>query len=214
MDLSPALAINLKDSTSDILAGKLWRITEKIDGVRRLFYKDKNGKITSYTKTGKRDDWLGHIGLYLERKNFPADTIYDCELVDRDLYFSGKDSFILRAVTTGKASQQFKANKTDLVAICFDLFSPDGDLRIGSERHFRLSSAFKEVPLGSPIFAVPYYGVLNGNDIKVLNYLMDRITSRNGEGLMLMNLHAPYIHGRSNELIKVKRFEEFIGPSN
>jgi hypothetical protein len=28
---------------------------------------------------------------------------------------------------------------------------------------------------------------------------------------MLMNLHAPYIHGRSNELIKVKRFEEFIG---
>ena len=85
MDLSPALAINLKDSTSDILAGKLWRITEKIDGVRRLFYKDKNGKITSYTKTGKRDDWLGHIGLYLERKNFPADTIYDCELVDRDL---------------------------------------------------------------------------------------------------------------------------------
>ena len=211
MDLSPALAINLKDSTSDILAGKLWRITEKIDGVRRLFYKDKNGKITSYTKTGKRDDWLGHIGLYLERKNFPADTIYDCELVDRDLYFSGKDSFILRAVTTGKASQQFKANKTDLVAICFDLFSPDGDLRIGSERHFRLSSAFNEVPLGSPIFAVPYYGVLNGNDIKVLNYLMDRITSRNGEGLMLMNLHAPYIHGRSNELIKVKRFEEFIG---
>ena len=47
MDLVPALAINLKDfDAHDILAGKLWRISEKIDGVRRLFFKDKQGRVS------------------------------------------------------------------------------------------------------------------------------------------------------------------------
>jgi len=212
MKINPALGINLKDYDPDnILRGKLWRITEKIDGVRRLFYKDKSGFITCYSRTGKTDKWLTHIVSYLEGSNFPGEMIYDTELVDLELYIANVDSFLLRAETTGKAGQQYPTHKKDLAAICFDMFKPDGDLARGSERHELLIRTFSKVPLYSPIFAVPYYGVLDGNDSKTLNHLMSTVIARDGEGLMLNNLDAPYIHGRSKELVKVKRFEEFVG---
>ena len=77
MELNPALGINLKDhDPNDILNGKLWRITEKVDGVRRLFYKDRNGHVSSYSRTGKADQWLGHITSYLEASNFPKDLVW------------------------------------------------------------------------------------------------------------------------------------------
>ncbi len=212
MKINPALGINLKDyDPDDILRGKLWRITEKIDGVRRFFYKDNKGIVTCYSRTGKADPWLTHITSYLEADNFPREIIYDTELVDLELYIANVDSFLLRAETTGKAGQQYPTHKKDLAAICFDMFEPDGDLTRGSERHELLIRTFAKVPLYSPIFAVPYYGVLDGNDSKTLNHLMNTVIARDGEGLMLNNLDSPYIHGRSKELVKVKRFEEFVG---
>lgn len=212
MDLNPALGINLRDHDSkDVLTKKLWRITEKIDGVRRLFYKDNKGKVFAYSRSGKADPWLLHITEYLESKNFPKNMIYDTELVDSNLYFSQEDSFILRSKTIGKAAQQYSDNKKDLVAVCFDMFEPEGDSAIGEKRHALLAATFLRTPLNSPIFSVPIYGVLDGNDVETLAYLMDNILAQNKEGLMLMNLDTPYIHGRSNELIKVKRIEDFIG---
>lgn len=212
MELNPALGINLKDfNANDILFGKLWRITEKIDGVRRLFYKDKREKVSTYSRTGKRDTWLPHITSYLEQKYFPSDMVYDCELVDRKLYFSNSDSFLLRTETTGKASQQFPDNKEDLAAICFDMFNPEGDVSTGEERHILLTKTFSRSSLNGPIFQVPCYGVLNGNDMITLSYLLKQVYAQNKEGLMLLNLDAPYISGRSKELLKVKRIEEFVG---
>lgn len=212
MDLIPALAINLKDFNAyDILAGKLWRISEKIDGVRRLFYKDDRGKVTCYSRTGKKDIWLTHITTYLEDPWFPSDMVYDTELVDTNLYFSNEESFILRSETTGKASQQYPDNKQDLSAICFDIFNLDGDLTRGEDRNALLTKLFGRSPLRGPIFKVPVYGILDGADTKSLTYLMDGVKARKREGLMLMNIDAPYVPGRSSELIKVKRAEEFIG---
>lgn len=212
MDLIPALAINLKDfDAHDILAGKLWRISEKIDGVRRLFFKDKHGRVSCYSRTGKRDLWLGHITSYLEDSRFPSNIVYDTELVDTNLYFSNEESFILRSETTGKASQQYPDNKQDLSAICFDIFNLDGDLTRGEDRNALLTKLFGRSPLRGPIFKVPVYGILDGADTKSLTYLMDGVKARKREGLMLMNLDAPYIPGRSKELIKVKRTEEFVG---
>ena len=212
MDLIPALAINLKDfDANSILSGKLWRISEKIDGVRRLFFKDKQGRVSCYSRTGKRDLWLGHITSYLEDPWFPSNIVYDTELVDTNLYFSNEESFILRSETTGKASQQYPDNKKDLSAICFDIFNLDGDLTRGEDRNALLTKLFGRSPLRGPIFKVPVYGILDGADTKSLMYLMDSVRARKREGLMLMNLDTPYIPGRSSELVKVKRAEEFIG---
>ena len=212
MNLIPALAINLKDfDPSSILSGKLWRVSEKIDGVRRLFYKDNRGKVSCYIRTGKKDIWLTHITEALEDPWFPENLVYDTELVDANLYLSNEESFILRSETTGKASQQYPDNKSDLSAICFDIFNLDGDLTRGEDRENMLTKLFGRYPLRGPIFKVPVYGILDGADTVSLAYLMDGMRARKREGLMLMNLDAPYVPGRSSELVKVKRSEEFIG---
>lgn len=212
MDLSPALGINLKDySANDILDGKKWRITEKIDGVRRLFYKFDDGTVNCYTRSGKADPWLGHITSWLMRYNFPSGYIYDTEVVDADTYFSKKESYIVRTTSAAKASQQFEKNKRDLIAICFDMVKPDGDLTTGEKRHKLLKETFATSREEDPIILVPCFGIIDGNEVATLSSLMDKITRHNREGLMLLNLDAPYIPGRSKELVKVKRAEEFIG---
>lgn len=212
MELKPAKGINIKDyNPADILNGKRWRMTEKIDGVRRLFYKSKTGSVYAYSNTLKKDKWLSHITSFLESPWYPLDMVYDCELVDRALYLSRVDSFLLRAETTGKASQQYPDNKKDLMAICFDMFRPDGDMTSGIHRTDLLFKTFPFVRMNDPIVLVPYLGYLDGYDESTLDYLMSLILKRNGEGIMLMNLDTPYIGGRTKELVKIKRLEEFNG---
>ena len=46
MKLTPMLGENIVNYPENILDGKLWRMSEKIDGARRLFHKDKNGTVT------------------------------------------------------------------------------------------------------------------------------------------------------------------------
>lgn len=211
MELKPSLGINIKDHGPEILEGRRWRASEKIDGVRRLFYKDSNGRISCYSRTGKPDRWLNHIVDYLEAPWFPDDTVYDCELVDRKLYFERVDSFLLRAESTGKAAQKYYDNKRDLMAICFDMYAPGGDIRTGQERTELLQKTFAGASTNDPMIIVPIFGTIEGADMDAINELMRTIVERNGEGIMLMNLDIMHITGRSKNLIKVKRLEEFIG---
>lgn len=210
--MTPALGINLKDyDSNDILAGKKWRITEKIDGVRRLFFKRADNKVIAYSRTGKVDIWLEHMTTWLEQSYFPSNMIYDCELVDQESYFGNVDSFIMRTETNSKASQEYPDNKGDLIALCFDMFSPDGDMRTGAERTKLLMDLFFGNLITEPVILIPILGYIQGNDDETINKLMRIITARKGEGLMLMNMASPYIPGRSKDLVKVKRMEEVIG---
>lgn len=211
MILKPALGINIKDHSPEILEGRIWRPSEKIDGVRRLFYKNQTGRVSCYSRTGKPDRWLDHITGYLEAPWFPDDMVYDCELVDKKLYYDRVDSFILRAETTGKANQQYYTNKKDLMAICFDMVQPGGDDRTGEERHEDLIRIFNDERQDEPMIKVPTYDNIVGADMERINELMRQITEQNGEGIMLMAMDSIYIPGRSKNLIKVKRMEEFIG---
>ena len=87
MQLTPMLGENLANYPDTVLDGKLWRMSEKIDGVRRLFYKAPDGSITAWSRTNHEDKWLTHIFEYLETPWMPTNRVYDCELVDRELYF-------------------------------------------------------------------------------------------------------------------------------
>ncbi len=215
MLLTPMLGENLKNYPMSILDNKLWRMSEKIDGVRRLFYKSTTGDVTAWSRTNHEDIWLTHIHDFLGASWFPSDTVYDCELVDRELYFKHVPSFVLRSATNAKASQQFPDNKNDLMAICFDIFHPEGDLRRGRERDAELYSMFNNLPFSAnkeePIVRVPVFGNVFGADVETIKKIMDEVTSRNGEGLMLMDMDSIYIPGRSAALLKVKRMQEFIG---
>ena len=211
MKLSPMLGENIKNYPISVLDGKLWRMSEKIDGVRRLFYKDKDGKVTAWSRTNHQDVWLTHIFSYLEPPWFPSDTVYDCELVDKELYFAKVPSFELRSATNAKASQQFPDNKHDLMAICFDIFTPDGDTRKAQERDAVLYSIFNGEAPDAPMIRVPIFGNCLGADSELIRKTMAEVTARNGEGLMLLDMDSVYIPGRSKHLLKVKRMEEFVG---
>lgn len=215
MKLTPALGVNLADFPTSlptsILDGKRWRVTKKVDGVRRLFYKKSSTDITAWSRTNKQDIWLTHICNFLSSSRFPDERVYDCELVDRELYFSMEDSFILRSETNSKASQQYPDNKRDLMAICFDSFDPNGDLRPTYERTIELQRIFVGVSFDDPVQLIPIYGYISGSDMEMIQRFLDREILLNGEGLMLQDLDAPYIPGRSRALIKVKKMKEFIG---
>ena len=210
--IKPALGVNIRDYDAlQLLDGKIWRVSEKIDGVRKLFYKSPTNRVSAYSRTGKPDTWLTHITKWLEQPYFPNNMIYDCELVDCETYFGSEDSFIVRMETISKASQQYEENKADLIAICFDMFRPDGDMTSGFDRTKLLEDTFRGASLDEPIAMVHIYGYIHGANEHLLNSLMSIVEARKGEGLMLLSMDSPYIPGRSKELVKVKRLEEFVG---
>lgn len=211
MKLTPMLGENIVNYNENILEGKLWRMSEKIDGVRRMFYKDSVGVVTAWSRTNHQDNWLTHIFEFLEAPWFPVDTVYDCELVDRELYFKNVPSFELRTESNSKASQQYPDNKQDLIAICFDIFKPGGDLRRADERDLELYSLFNRGRNEDPMIRVPMFGNVYGADMETIRKTMDSVTARGGEGLMLLDMNSLYIPGRSKSLIKVKRLIEVVG---
>lgn len=211
MQLAPMLGENIKNYPISVLDGKLWRMSEKIDGVRRLFYKSETDGITAWSRTNHQDPWLTHIFEYLEAPWFPSNTVYDCELVDRALYYKNVPSFVLRSNTNAKASQQFPDNKKDLMAVCFDIFTPGGDLRRGQERDAVLYSIFNGAGQKEPMIRVPIFGNVFGGDSELIDRTMAQVVAKNGEGLMLMDMNSLYIPGRSTSLIKIKRMIECTG---
>lgn len=211
MQLTPMLGENITNYPESVLEGKLWRMSEKIDGVRRMFYKHPDGSVTAWSRTNHQDIWLTHIFEFLESPWFPVDTVYDCELVDRELYFKDTPSFELRQISNAKASQQYPDNKTDLIATCFDLFRPGGDLRRAEERDMELYSLFNRGRSQDPMIRVPIFGNIYGSDMNTLRKTMDSVTARGGEGVMLLDMDSIYIPGRTKSLLKVKRMKEFIG---
>lgn len=211
MKLTPMLGENIVNYPEHILDGRLWRMSEKIDGVRRMFYKNKDGIVTAFSRTNHKDPWLTHIFEFLEAPWFPYNTVYDTELVDRAAYLKQIPSFELRTISNAKASQQFPDNKQDLMAICFDIFTLGGDMRTAEERDRELYSLFGRSRPEDPVIRVPIFGNVYGADMVTIRKTMDMVTARGGEGLMLLDLDSLYFPGRTKNLIKVKKLKEFVG---
>lgn len=212
MKITPMLGANLVDLPEKVLEGKNWRMSEKVDGVRRLFYKDEQCRVSAFSRTNHDDPWLTHIFEFLESERFPCGYVYDCELVDRHLYFKdGVPSFVLRSETNSKASQQYADNKQDLIAVCFDMFKPNGDLTKAKDRDELLYTTFQNGNQDDPMIRVPIFGVLDGDHPEPLSKIMAGVEAKDGEGIMLLDMDSIYIPGRSKALIKVKRMKEFVG---
>ena len=97
------------------------------------------------------------------------------------------------------------------MAICFDIFSPGGELRKARERDALLYSIFNGCHQDAPVIRVPIFGNCFGADSELIQRTMSTITKTNGEGIMLLDMDSIYIPGRSKNLLKVKRIEEFVG---
>ena len=208
--ITPQAGVNIQDLNRNDMYGHIYRVSEKIDGVRRIFQKDAHGMVTSFSRTLKADPWLHHICTFFEKDKFPSSTYYDCELVDRELYFKIGGGFELRTQTNSKASQDYEDNKHDIIAICFDFYQPDKPLTT-MRRTQILMDIFATCMLEDPVILVPIFGNVYGEDTNIINRIADQAIAKGGEGLMLQDCDMPYIQGRSKNLIKVKRKEDFIG---
>ncbi|MDR2395809.1 MAG: hypothetical protein LBD57_04350 [Endomicrobium sp.] len=208
--IAPQSGINIEDMNRVDLIGHLYRVSEKIDGVRKIFYKNSKGEVRAYSRTYKPDPYLDHICLFFENNRFPLNTYYDCEIVDRKSYYGGVDSFELRMITNSKVSQEYETNKRDLMAVIFDYFQPDC-MDITSKRTVKLQNIFTYFALEDPVIMIPIFGNVHGENTLLINNLAKIVFARGGEGLMLQDCDMPYIQGKSKNLIKVKRKEEFIG---
>lgn len=208
---SPQDGVNIQDLRQTDMWGHLYRVSEKIDGVRRVFYKGKDNVVNAFSKTIKSDKWLQHICQFLEQEQFPADTYYDGDLVDRESYINRIPSFELRTITNGKAAQQYDENKLDLMLVCYDYFKPETPMEKTSDRTKRLKDIFGNFCEDDSVILVPIFGEVMGEEIAKINRYADEVIAYGGEGIMLQDCDMPYVQGRSKCLIKVKRKEDFVG---
>lgn len=207
---NPQEGANIQDLKPIDMMGHLYRVSEKIDGVRRIFYKNNLGDVTAFSRTFKTDPWIDHICRFFENNRFPFNTYYDCELVDRESYFNREESFELRTKTSAIAAQEYEDNKKCLMGICFDFYQKD-TTSITIKRTIELQNMFAWSSLEDPVILVPILGNVHGESITLINRLADKIIEQKGEGIMLQDCDVPYIQGRSKHLIKVKRKEDYIG---
>lgn len=206
------LGSNLSDVGTDFLIGKRWRVSEKVDGTRRLFFKTK-GTVEAFSRSGKQDNTLSHITDIFREDAFPDNCIYDCELVDGsvlDNWEEGSQSFELRAKSIGKAARK-SGDKSSLVAICFDYYDFDSPGMNTLNRTRDLIRFFENINPVGPVRLVKMFGRMDGYDSKKLNGLLTEVLDSGGEGLMLQDLTSPYVFERTTSLLKVKRVEEYKG---
>lgn len=185
-----------------------WRISEKIDGTRRLFVK-KDGQIECFSRSGREDGTLMHINATFNSDIFPDNRIYDCEIVDKEV-FGKVESFKVRAQSIGKASRK-GGDKTSLIAICFDYYDFGQPELTTLNRTRGLIDIFDKVSPSSPVRLVRMLGRMDGYQQEKLQTILDQVLSEGGEGLMIQELSSKYVFERTQNLIKLKRLEEFKG---
>jgi len=103
-----------------------------------------------------------------------------------------------------------------MIAICFDYYDFDSPMATTIDRTRQLKGIFKSLeqvePHGDvPVRMVHTFSWMDGNQPEQLKEAMDNVLSQGGEGLMLQELSSPYVFERTDNLLKVKRLEEYEG---
>mgnify|MGYP001184931053 CR=1 FL=1 len=199
-------------------------VTEKLDGIRRILIKE-NGVSRFYSRSGHED--TGLIEILEEAKYLPDNRVYDGELLAAGDF---KDCIALRQATNSIGNS--KGNKTGLIYNIFDMMSSD-DYWEGSStenaltRKILLGATFMDDSISilhedwakliasygihqnlNFIKPVPILGIVKSID--EASHIVEPIWARGGEGIMLNSTVGKYEKKRSNELLKLKKTQEFI----
>lgn len=178
-------------------------ITKKLDGSRIIVFKD-NGKVTSFTRTGK--PYIGLNEIEEEIKNLPLDnTVFDGELIaDSD----GSTGEIF--TETIKKSKTKDENKTGLLFNIFDMLSVEEFKNGKSEynaidRKSHLSTVFDTY--GNDLkYCVEVKPLYIGDDKSRIKEFQKYAIGQGWEGIMI-NLNKPYVNKRTDSLLKVKAMQ-------
>ena len=204
-DLIPEFNVMLANKYFDkpeIVEGKEFVLTTKIDGSRIIAMKC-DGEVSFWTRQGQKYDGL--VDLENELKNINDDNfIFDGELVaiDTDLENTYKN--------TMKLSRTKDLEKHGLKMLVFD-YMPVRNFLLQkcpiaySTRRAELSAIFD-------LNNFKYFELLpmlyKGKDTAKIIDILNEQTAAGQEGIMINITDAPYEFKRTNNLLKVKKFQD------
>lgn len=188
----------------DLVEGKYFAITEKIDGGRIIAIKD-NGLVSFYTRAGQK--YEGLVDLEKEMlETYPNGTVLDGEItILNNKGVKSKDAYKAAMKVCRKDGP-----KTGLKMICFDAMHIDEWKAQKSEHDYierrmlldGLSSAHPHT----------YFEVLpilyKGTDTSKIIELLDEMVAQGSEGIMVNLCNAKYEFKRTNALLKCKKFSD------
>lgn len=196
------LAENYFENTN-IVEGKEFYETQKLDGNRMCAIVDEEG-VKLYTRQGQ--PYKDMPDIEQELKRLPKGYLYDGELI-ADI--QTEDTEALFRATTSTVRKD--GTKKGVIFHIFDMvpveeFWKGRGTEPAIQRKNRLHEVFSKV---CPKFkwlkevSTLYYG----NDISKIEYWLEEITSKGGEGVMINIADAPYECKRTKNLLKVKKFK-------
>jgi DNA ligase 1 len=174
-------------------------VQPKLDGCRALAYRDENDNIVMTTRQGKKWETLPHIVRALE-EILPVGST---DVLDGELYLHG--------VTFQSVTRLVKKHRPESKDIQYCVYDVITDKAITqSERNVYLTTMLAMLQSNSlvkdVVVYVPTYIALSEKD--VYDYQKDFV-SAGYEGAIVRIPDALYkMNGRSNELLKVKSFDE------
>ena len=205
-NLIPTFGVMLADkyyNKMDKVEDKEFIITTKLDGGRCVLIKDNNGKAIFKTRQGKTIDGLVEFKEDIDK--LPNGIVLDGELlaINKNNLHS-KDLYSV----TMKESRK-KGDKHDLQLNAFDIipyneFISGKSSKNAFERKEILHNLIEQNQFTNIIEVKVLY---KGNDINKIEELLNEITSKGGEGVMI-NLDSPYETKRTSNILKVKKFQE------
>lgn len=188
----------------EIIEGKEFAITTKIDGMRCIMLKE-NGSVTFWSRQGQKIDGL--VDLEEEAKYFPNDLCLDGELIadvgNPDTY---KD--------TMKRARNKDAEKHGLKMMVFDCMSAEEFRNQHANNVYHKRRDLLDCVFNGTWFMhdFKYFEKLpilyQGTDTSKIIELLEEQTSKGEEGVMINVCDAPYDFKRTNNLLKVKKFQD------
>ena len=203
--LIPEFNVQLSNKYFDkpeVVEGKEFVLTTKIDGSRIIAMKD-NGKVSFWTRQGQK--YEGLVDLEQDLLNSPTDNfVFDGEIVAID---TDKENTYKN---TMKLSRTKDLEKHGLKMLVFDYmdianFKAQKCPVMYSTRRAQLSAIFD-------LNSFKYFELLpmlyNGTDTSKIIEILNEQTAKGEEGIMINICAAPYEFKRTNNLLKVKKFQD------
>ncbi len=184
-----------EDYEGDLDYKNLYSVQPKLDGIR-VIADLATGNL--YKRSGVEVKNCPHINRDMLELGFaiPGFQFVDGELYNHQLEFSEINSYVSRTV-----------NILDTECIQLHLFDMDGEDSF-QNRNWILQKAIKDLRnkiFESSIYPVETFNCENMDDV----FVKHKTFMENGyEGTMLRLNHLPYEHKRSNQLYKIKDFQD------
>jgi len=204
--LIPEFNVQLSNKYFDkpeIVEGKEFAITTKIDGSRIIAMKD-SGKVSFWTRQGQ--PYEGLVDLEEELKIMPFDDfILDGEIIAKET--TKEDTY----KNTMKLSRTKDLEKHGLKMLVFD-YMPIANFKAQKcpiAYHTRRAGLSLMFDLG---LKFDYFELLPllyvGTDTSMITKILEEQVAKGEEGIMINIWEAPYEFKRTNNLLKVKKFQD------